>query len=118
MEWNLQSDLPHHLREVIRCSLLNNTAELNEISERMSMSKRTMQRRLKKIDTRFRWQLDSVRAGEARKLLMNTEYSVARISSSLGYTDQATFSRSFHRWYQTSPSYWRKISKASIQRAG
>jgi AraC-like DNA-binding protein len=53
------------------------------------------------------------RAHYAAGLLMDSAYSlsIADIAYRTGYADQAHFSRSFRRWYGTSPREWRRMHR-------
>jgi AraC-like DNA-binding protein len=53
------------------------------------------------------------RAQGAARLLMDSPYdlSIADIAHRTGYADQAHFSRSFRRWYGTSPREWRRTHR-------
>ncbi|MFF1633862.1 helix-turn-helix transcriptional regulator [Leifsonia sp. NPDC058248] len=53
------------------------------------------------------------RAQCAARLLMDSPYdlSIADIAHRTGYADQAHFSRSFRRWYGTSPREWRRMHR-------
>lgn len=50
----------------------------------------------------------------ARKLLLNTETSIAQIAEQTGYLDTAYFIRQFKELHGTSPHQWRKIPKQEI----
>ncbi|MDM4761982.1 AraC family transcriptional regulator [Galbitalea sp. SE-J8] len=54
------------------------------------------------------------RAGEAARLLADPSctLSIAEIAYRTGYADQAHFSRSFRRWYSTTPREWRRLHQA------
>lgn len=48
------------------------------------------------------------RMAEARRLLLHTELSVARVAGRVGYNDPAYFTRAFRRTHGTPPSAWRR----------
>ena len=50
----------------------------------------------------------------ARKLLLNTETSIAQIAEQTGYLDTAYFIRQFKQLHGTSPHQWRKIPQREI----
>jgi len=112
LKWDRRSNLPAQLRLAIREGLQERKCDLTYIAKLMGMSNRTLQRRLQQVGTRFHWQLDSVRAGQARKLLANHDFRISDISNILAYTDQASFTHSFYRWYGTIPTEWRKMAKS------
>jgi AraC-like DNA-binding protein len=53
------------------------------------------------------------RAHRAARLLTDPDHdlSIADIAYRTGYADQAHFSRSFRRWYDTSPREWRRMHR-------
>lgn len=51
--------------------------------------------------------LSRLKINEAKKLLMKPQYSISDISTALGYTNLANFSRQFKRWNSESPRQWR-----------
>ena len=54
------------------------------------------------------------RMDRARKLLLNTEASIAYIAEQTGYLDTAYFIRQFKQLHGTSPHQWRKIPQQEI----
>ena len=54
------------------------------------------------------------RMDRARKLLLNTETSIARIAEQTGYLDTAYFIRQFKQIHGASPHQWRKIPQPKI----
>ncbi|MEM8831249.1 MAG: response regulator [Cyanobacteria bacterium P01_G01_bin.19] len=54
------------------------------------------------------------RMDRARKLLLNTEASIAQIAEQTGYVDTAYFIRQFKQIHGTSPHQWRKIPQREI----
>lgn len=60
--------------------------------------------------------LSKLKINEAKKLLIKPQYSISDISTSLGYTNLANFSRQFKRWHNVSPNQWRKMQENSQDR--
>ena len=48
--------------------------------------------------------IKSIRLNEAKKMLMEREYSVSEIAYRVGFNDPAYFSRSFKKKFNASPS--------------
>lgn len=77
-------------------------------AELCKMSKRTLARKLEARGTTTLQEISRMRRARAEQQLSETELSIARIASSLGYTDPAVFSRAFKRWTGLAPSQYRK----------
>ena len=69
----------------------------------LTMSRRTLTRRLAEEGTSFRAILDDVRAEFARALLLDRTLSIADIAFFLQYSEPAAFHRSFRRWTGQTP---------------
>lgn len=77
-------------------------AEIAEISPR------TMRRRLAQEGTCWRRIRDRVLFDAARERMLETTLSLRDISSELGYSDTAHFTRAFRRWTGRSPGAYRR----------
>lgn len=112
LEWDRNASLLAQLRSIIRTNIESGSSQLSFVADSMQLSKRTLQRRLTARGTSFHNQLDSVRAGLARRLIYQAEFDIADISLRLGYADQICFSRAFKRWFNCLPSEWRELLKS------
>ncbi len=81
--------------------------DIDYIAEKMSMSIRTLRRRLKQEGSSYRALLDEVRYGLAREYLGQTQLPIEEVSALLGYTETGNFSHAFRRWAGVSPREWR-----------
>ncbi|OUS32611.1 hypothetical protein A9Q99_00645 [Gammaproteobacteria bacterium 45_16_T64] len=77
------------------------------IADKLNMSSRTLQRLLKKENTNFRDIANHVRISQAKRLLVESEYSISQVAHELGYTDAANFTRAFKKLENISPSEYR-----------
>ena len=84
--------------------------DLDTIAERLSMSSRTVKRRLAEHGTSFRQLVETARKAEAVRLLSATALSVAQVAENLGYADASSFSRAFQKWTSTTPGAFRRES--------
>ena len=84
---------------------------LGEVSEKLGLSQRTLNRRLKAERTSYGQILEQTRSDLACWYLKNTGLSVSRVSGILGYSDDTNFSRTFKRWKHFSPKAYRANSK-------
>ncbi len=71
------------------------------------MSARTFQRQLKEDGASFSDLLVDVRRSATLKRLKERNLTIAAIATDLGYSDQATFTRTFRRWTGVPPSRFR-----------
>lgn len=78
-----------------------------EVAERLHMSSRTLARKLQEDGSTFQQLLDEARRRDACKLIENSPLSLAEISTQLGYTNPANFTRAFRKWTDQSPSQYR-----------
>jgi AraC-like DNA-binding protein len=98
--------LPHLYRS-LRVLLLHGDTTAASLAQSLAMHERTLARRLRAHGTTFRAVLDDVRHEAARQLLVESNLTVTRIASSLGYADGATFCKAFQRWSGKAPREWR-----------
>lgn len=83
---------------------------IQQITDGIGMSARTLQRRLKKHGTSFQALLDEWLAKEASKYLLEENLTVEATSALLGYNDEANFRRAFKRWYGVSTGEYRETN--------
>lgn len=76
----------------------------------LSMTPRTLHRRLVAEGTSFRQVLDEVRHRLALEHLKSAKLGLGELAYSLGYTDFANFRRAFKRWEGVAPSEYRRRS--------
>lgn len=79
-----------------------------EAAAALFISKRTLARRLKKEGTSFRQLRDKILSQLAGDHLRCSQLSVDAIAALLNYTDRANFLRAFKRWFQMTPSEYRR----------
>lgn len=96
--------------EILRYSLVRDVANvysLEQIAEKMSLTPRTVQRKLARENTSFRQLLEDVRKNLALEYLTSTALPVAEIAARLGYSDAASFIHAFVRWTGRTPRTYR-----------
>jgi AraC-like DNA-binding protein len=69
---------------------------------------RTLQRWLSEERTDWRQLVDRARFEACERLLSDPSLTLTEISTRLGYSDQAHFTRAFHRWMGEAPSVYRR----------
>jgi AraC-like DNA-binding protein len=81
---------------------------LDELAQRMSVSARTLKRKLAEHGTSYSQLLDDQRREKALLLLRSLDLSVDEIADRLGYSDSANFTRAFRRWTGKTPNAFRR----------
>ncbi len=106
----LEADAPiaDRVRTVLMEGLPSGRGETAEVAERLGISVRSMQRRLAKDGTSFKFELQSLRTRLARHYLSDIAHSGTEIAFLLGYDDPNSFIRAFHGWTGTSPEAMRR----------
>ncbi|MTT51772.1 helix-turn-helix domain-containing protein [Alcanivorax sp. VBW004] len=84
---------------------------MDEVAERLAMTKRTLHRHIEKSGTNFKKLTEEIRFKDASHYLNDTDLSVTQISHLLGYNDSSNFTRAFHRWSGFTPLQYRKKSR-------
>lgn len=85
---------------------------LQDMAAGENMSVRTLIRHLHKEKTSYQALLDDARKARVSWLLLQTASSVDEIASQLGYVDTSNFSRTFRRWFDMTPSEFRRAGSA------
>jgi AraC-like DNA-binding protein len=88
---------------------LDERLTVSDCADLVSMSGRTLQRRLAERETSFGELIDQIRFDTAKKLLRDESTSVSNICYELGYENPANFTRAFRRWAGVTPRQHRKL---------
>lgn len=95
-------------RLLIPSLIQQNIIKIEEVSEILKISKRTLQRNLNNEGTSYRKILEQSRYEIAVKKLTNSKCSIEEIALDLGYSCPEHFSRAFKRSSGTNPSTFRQ----------
>lgn len=76
---------------------------IDAVAARLSISKRTLQRRLEEEGANYRSLVNDTREALARHYLTQTDLSSGEIGFLLGFEDPNSFFRAFHDWTGTTP---------------
>ena len=79
-----------------------------QLARRLNVSPRTLRRHLTAEGTSFKNLLNDIRKEKAIELLNNTNFSIEKIATELGYNDVPNFYHAFKIWTGTTPSNYRK----------
>jgi len=102
---------PSFLQKVlsfVKSNLGNEHLAIELVAKELTMSVRTLQRRLNSESTNFKQIVCQVRQSEALKLVTNTSMPITEVAYKLGLSDVGSLSRAFRRWYGSSPEQYRK----------
>ncbi|WP_102960514.1 AraC family transcriptional regulator [Mangrovicella endophytica] len=86
---------------------------MDEVAAKLSMTSRTLRRKLRAEQRTYSAILDEVRNTLARKYLEARTFTVEDIASLLGFSDAANFRSSFKRWNGMGPSEYRNSASAA-----
>jgi AraC-like DNA-binding protein len=77
--------------------------QLVEVASALSLTPRTLMRRLHTEGATFQQLLDHARQARTLWLLQHTRCSIEEIAAQLGYVDTSNFSRTVRRWFGVTP---------------
>ncbi|OMD37882.1 AraC family transcriptional regulator [Paenibacillus odorifer] len=81
--------------------------DIHAVAKALSMSDRTLQRRLTEENTSFKQLLTQARHEQAREYLADPSLDIKEVAFLIGYEDQNSFYRAFRLWEGDTPSNWR-----------
>ncbi|MBS0520536.1 MAG: AraC family transcriptional regulator [Proteobacteria bacterium] len=99
-------------RRAIVAAIVQQNFSVDTVAGLLKLHRRTLNRRLAALGTSVPAQLKDIRFAFAREFLTDTSLSVAEIAAALGYSETATFSRTFRSWAGQSPSDWRRAAES------
>lgn len=103
------------VRDVMSPYLQDGYPPIQQASEVLGISVRSLQRRLAEDGVSYSQVIEQIRFDQATKLLKNADETVTDVALSLGYTDQSNFTRAFRRIGGLTPREFRKQSLLSVE---
>ncbi len=79
-----------------------------EVAKQLSLSERSLQRKLSELDTTFQAELGAARVRAAQRLLVDTDAPLTNIALEVGCASLQHFSALFRKHVGESPSAWRR----------
>jgi AraC-like DNA-binding protein len=101
------------VEEIILPLLHTGQVAMDNITDRIGLSRQTLYRRLKAEGTTFEQVLDALRHRLALQYLQGSKVSVNETAYLVGFNDPAAFSHAFKRWTGMSPRNYRNSIQAS-----
>ncbi|HJP60509.1 MAG TPA: helix-turn-helix transcriptional regulator, partial [Gemmatimonadaceae bacterium] len=99
-------------RERVRSEIWNVLSEgppnLSRIASALSVTPRTLQRRLAEEGTSLQREVEEIRRMMAMALLRDSSNSIDEVAMLLGYAEPSTLFRSFRRWTGMTPYQYRE----------
>lgn len=92
---------------ILKRSLTGGRLDIRAVASELSMSDRTLQRRLADEGTTFKQLLTQARHERAREYLADPKLDIKEVAFLIGYEDQNSFYRAFRLWEGDTPSNWR-----------
>lgn len=84
---------------------------LTDLAHALHLSERTIQQRLKELNTSFHELYQEIRMQQAQRLLKSGKWTISEVSTRLGYGDLSSFSRAFKRYVGQSPNQYKQQKK-------
>lgn len=100
-------DIVSRCKTHILQQLTSGAPAAQDVATALSLSQRTLQRRLGELKLTYQGVLDETRHELARRYLDDASKSVTEITFLLGFSEQSAFTRAFKRWSGMSPSTYR-----------
>ena len=99
--------LGQSVRRVVANVLSEGVPTLSFVASELGIGSRTLQRRLSEQGHSFQSVVDVARKDLAKRLLRETEYSLAEVAFLTGFAEQSGFTRAFKRWAGQTPRSYR-----------
>ncbi|MEM6962458.1 MAG: AraC family transcriptional regulator ligand-binding domain-containing protein [Myxococcota bacterium] len=109
----LDDGLDKKVKRVLAHMLSEGVPSVSSVAAEFGMSARTLQRRLANQGHSFQNVVDAARQDLARRLLRETNYSLAEVAFLTGFAEQSSFTRAFKRWAGQTPRSYRLSARQS-----
>lgn len=103
-----QADIVHRTQTAVIDLLPSGNISDEKVAHALSLSVRSLQRKLQQAHTTFRNVLDETRANLAKQYIRDNQLDLTEIAFLLGFSEHSAFSRAFKRWTGQSPSSCRR----------
>jgi AraC-like DNA-binding protein len=100
------------VREALSHGLVAGAAGEDDVARRLSVTRRTLRRRLADAELTFRGLRHELMRSSAERMLREERLPIGEVAYLLGYGEPSSFHRAFRRWTGLSPDEWRKRNAA------
>ena len=108
LQSSFSEDYCGQIRHLIQQAMSTGDCSIEKVAGFLAISKRSLQRKLKEHNTRYKQLLEEVRFNTARRYLMESSGSLTTLADMLGYAELSVFSNAFRRYHGMSPRNWKK----------
>ncbi len=102
-----QHSLIDQVRSIIAGELRGGDPALEHVADRLSLTPRTLQRKLQELGTSHNELLDQMRRQLAMRYLREREMAICEVAYLLGFSEPSSFHRAFKRWTGLTPKEFR-----------
>ncbi len=103
-----QQGLVGEVKRVLLPRMARQETQIGLVAEDLNLSARTLQRKLKDLDTSFQKVLDGLRQEVASYYLEHSSLSIIEITFLLGFKEQSSFNHAFKDWTGYTPKNYRE----------
>src|SRR6185295_12787423 len=103
-----QHSLVDQVRSIITAELRGGDPSLEHVADKLSLTPRTLQRKLQDLGTSHNEMLDQMRRQLAMRYLREREMAICEVAYLLGFSESSSFHRAFKRWTGVTPKEFRK----------
>lgn len=113
MLYRRDHEIVRQIRDILATSL-DEDLSLQAVADRLNLSLRTVQRRLRQEESSFRAVKAALRRNRALAIMESTTRPIADVAAELGYTETSAFFRAFVGWTGEAPSSYRKRLRSLV----
>lgn len=107
---NLQTSLT--VRRLIAEQLADGSPHIDDVAQRLGLSRRSLQRALEREGAPFKVLLDETRRQMAHLYLRHYDHSLQRVADDLGFGEISSFHRACLRWFGVTPNAYRTTGRS------
>jgi AraC-like DNA-binding protein len=107
LQQSYPDSFPDQVKHLIRQALLTGSCSIERVADYLSVTKRTLQRRLSREGVSYKTLLEQVRLDMATRYLLESRASLTELADMLGYSELSAFSNAFKQQTGMSPRQWR-----------
>lgn len=108
-----ERSIAHDVRRCVHVLLPRGRSTIDQVSQSLGMSTRTLQRQLEQAGDNFQALVNEVRREQAMRYLEGRAHSITQITQMLGFAETSAFSRWFSQQFNVAPSRWTPPAKAA-----
>jgi len=103
-----RDSLVDQVRSIIAGELRGGDPSLERVADQLSLTPRTLQRKLQELGTSHNELLDQMRRRLAMRYLREHEMAICEVAYLLGFSESSSFHRAFKRWTGLTPKEFRR----------